>query len=125
MVTVSTAPLETLQAFKERMGWTFKWVSCDGNDFNRDYHVSFTEEDKARGTVRYNFRDAGFTSPELPGISVFLKDEDGSVYHTYSAYARGLDTLMGTYQLLDLVPNGRDEDGLPYPMAWVKFRDQY
>jgi predicted dithiol-disulfide oxidoreductase (DUF899 family) len=123
LVVVSRAPLEKLKAYKERMGWSFKWVSSLGNDFNRDYHVSFTPEEK--DTAYYNFERRGFSSSEAPGISVFFKDEDGNVFHTYSCYARGLDMLNGAYHHLDLVPKGRDEQGLPYPMSWVRRHDKY
>ena len=105
------------------MGWAFKWVSSYNNDFNRDYHVSFTPEEQK--TAVYNFRAAGFGSSEAPGISVFAKDAAGDVFHTYSCYARGLDPLNGAYQLIDLLPKGRDEDGLAHPMAWVRRHDRY
>ncbi len=125
MVTVSSAPRSTLEAFKKRMGWSFKWVSCGENDFNCDYGVTFGPEDKEKGEVVYNYRTGPYGAPEMPGISVFCKDDYGAVYHTYSAYSRGLDTLMGMYQLLDITPRGRDEAALPFSMAWVKLRDQY
>jgi predicted dithiol-disulfide oxidoreductase (DUF899 family) len=125
LVAVSRAPLEKLQAFARRLGWTFKWVSSFGGDFNYDYHVSVTAEDLASGEVDYNYTRQKMSISELPGISVFHKDEDGSIYHTYSCYARGLDMLNAAYHYLDLVPKGRDEEGLPYTMAWVKLRDQY
>ena len=123
-VTVSRAPLEKLQAFKQRMGWEFKWVSSHGNDFNRDYNVSFTPEEM-KGNVFYNYRMTNFPAPEAPGLSVFYKDGDGSVYHTYSCYARGLDILNGTYNHLDMTPKGRDEDDLPYTMEWLRLKDRY
>jgi predicted dithiol-disulfide oxidoreductase (DUF899 family) len=126
MVAISKAPLATLEAFNERMGWSFKWVSSFHNDFNRDYHVSFTpEEQDDRSEATYNYKPGGFGSSEAPGVSVFANDEGGSVYHTYSCYARGLDALNSAYQLLDLVPKGRDEGALSYPMAWVRHRDKY
>ena len=105
------------------MGWNFKWVSSLGNDFNRDYHVSFTPEEK--DTAYYNFERRGFASTEGPGISVFIRDEEGNIFHTYSCYARGLDMLNRAYHHLDLVPKGRDEQGLPYPMSWVRRHDSY
>jgi predicted dithiol-disulfide oxidoreductase (DUF899 family) len=123
LVAISRAPLEKLEAYKRRMGWSFKWVSSYGNDFNRDYQVSFTPEEQK--TAVYNYQPRGFGSSEAPGVSVFAKGEDGQIFHTYSCYARGLDALNGAYQLLDLVPKGRDEQGLPYPMAWVRRHDQY
>ena len=126
MVTVSRAPLEKLQAYKERMEWKFKWVSSLGNDFNWDYHVSFTPEQIDRKEVYYNYGLANsFQFEELPGLSVFYTDDDGLVFHTYSTYARGLDSFLGVYRLLDVVPNGRDEAKLPYPMAWIRRHDRY
>jgi len=122
-VVVSTAPLDKLEAYRKRMGWSFKWVSSLNNDFNRDYHVSFTPAEQK--TAVYNYRADGFGSSEAPGISVFAKDAAGSIFHTYSCYARGLDALNGAYQLLDLIPKGRDEQGLPHPMAWVRRHDRY
>ncbi len=125
LVTVSKAPYPNLKAFKKRMGWTFKWVSSANNDFNRDFHVSFTE-DEMNGNANYNFREkTTFPSTEAPGISTFAKDEAGRVFHTYSAYGRGLENLIGTYTFLDLVPKGRDEEALPYSMEWVRHRDRY
>jgi predicted dithiol-disulfide oxidoreductase (DUF899 family) len=125
LVAVSTAPLEKLETFRRRMGWSFGWVSSAETDFNRDYGVSFTPEDRAQGRNRYNYDTATFGGSEAPGISVFYKDPSGAIFHTYSCYARGLDMVNGAYQLLDLVPKGRDEGGLPYPMAWVRHRDRY
>jgi predicted dithiol-disulfide oxidoreductase (DUF899 family) len=122
-VVISRAPLEKLEAYKKRMGWGFKWVSALHNDFNGDYHVSFTPEEQK--TAVYNYNAGGFGSSEAPGVSVFAKDDTGNIFHTYSCYARGLDTLNGAYQLLDLLPKGRDEQGLPYPMAWVRRHDKY
>lgn len=125
MVTASLAPLAKLEAFKQRMGWDFKWVSTRGPDFNRDFHVSFTDEERRDNTAYYNYRETSFPEPEGPGISAFAKDEDGTVYHTYSAYGRGLDILITTYNLLDLAPRGRDEADLPYSMQWVRHHDRY
>ena len=125
LLAVSRAPLAQIQAFKERMGWRFKWVSSYGNDFNRDYHVSFTPDEMAQGEVYYNYRMGAFPSEEAPGISVFYKDASGAIFHTYSAYARGLDLLAGAYNYLDLVPKGRDEAALPWTMAWVRHHDRY
>ncbi len=124
-VVVSRAPLDRLEAYRKRMGWTFKWVSSFGNDFNYDYRVSFTPEEMKKGEVEYNYGRTKFPSEEAPGISVFVKDESGSVFHTYSCYARGLDMLNGAYHHLDLVPKGRDEDELPWPMAWLRRHDSY
>jgi predicted dithiol-disulfide oxidoreductase (DUF899 family) len=125
MLAISRAPLATLAAFKRRMGWRFKWVSSYGNDFNRDFHVSFTPAELAQGAVDYNYERRKFPSDEAPGISVFAKDEQGGVFHTYSCYARGLDMLNGAYHYLDLVPKGRDEAGLPSSMAWLRHHDRY
>jgi predicted dithiol-disulfide oxidoreductase (DUF899 family) len=125
LVAVSRAPLDRIEAFRSRMGWRFPWVSSHGSDFNHDHHVSFTEEDRAAGEVDYNFGRQRYMSDELPGVSVFLRDESGDVFHTYSAYARGLDLLVGAYNYLDLVPKGRDEDALDFTMAWVRHHDRY
>ena len=125
LLAVSRAPLAQIEAFKQRMGWRFKWVSSYGNDFNRDYHVSFSPDEMAKGEVYYNYRMGEFPSDEAPGISVFHKDPSGAVFHTYSAYARGLDMLVGAYNYLDLVPKGRDEAALPWTMAWVRHHDRY
>ena len=125
LVAVSRAPLAKLQAQARRLGWTFKWVSSAGSDFNYDYAVSFAPEALAAGEVQYNYEPRKTSMSDLPGISAFYKEDDGSVYHTYSSYARGLDMLNTTYQLLDIVPKGRDEAGLPHPMAWVRYHDAY
>jgi len=125
MVVVSRAPLDKLEAYRKRMGWKFKWLSSLGSDFNHDYHVSFAEDEVAAGKVYYNYADGSFPSEEAPGISVFQKGANGDVFHTYSAYARGLDMLIGAYNLLDLVPKGRDEDGLAFTMEWLRRHDQY
>ena len=125
LIAVSSARLESLQAYKRRMAWTFKWVSSLGSDFNRDYHVSFLPDEMKKGEMYYNFGITKFPSEEAPGISVFYKSEQGKVFHTYSCYARGLDMLNGAYHYMDLVPKGRDEGGLPYSMAWVHRHDRY
>ncbi len=124
-VAVSRAPLATLEAFRRRMGWSFKWVSSHGSDFNYDFDVSFTPEALDGGTVYYNFEETTFPAPEAPGISVFATGDDGAVYRTYSTYGRGLDMMNATYQLLDLTAKGRDEDGLSYPMEWVALREPH
>jgi len=125
LIAVSRAPLAEIEAFKKRMGWKFQWVWSYGSDFNFDYHVSFTPEAKATGKIAYNYEIADFYSEEMPGVSVFAKDAAGEVFHTYSSYARGLDILVGTYNFLDLVPKGRDEDSLAFSMAWVRHHDRY
>jgi predicted dithiol-disulfide oxidoreductase (DUF899 family) len=124
LVAVSRAPLSEIEAFKRRMGWRFKWVSSYGSDFNYDFHVSFTKDQLAQGKVEYNY-DLVEGYDELPGLSVFYKDPSGAVFHTYSAYARGLDMLVGAYNYLDLAPKGRDEAALPWTMAWVRHHDRY
>jgi predicted dithiol-disulfide oxidoreductase (DUF899 family) len=106
------------------MGWDFKWVSSGNNDFNYDYHVSFTPE-ALKDQVEYNYAKQQTDSTDLPGVSVFYKDGNGNIYHTYSVYARGIDILNTAYNYLDLVPNGRDEDELEFSMAWVRYHDQY
>jgi predicted dithiol-disulfide oxidoreductase (DUF899 family) len=124
-VAVSRAPLSQIEAFKKRMGWGFKWVSSFGNDFNFDYGVSFTKEEMAKGNGNYNYRTAGHPSEEAPGLSVFYRNDAGDVFHTYSTYGRGVEVMMGTYRLLDLVPKGRDEAGPAGGMAWVRHHDKY
>jgi predicted dithiol-disulfide oxidoreductase (DUF899 family) len=125
LAVVSRAPLAEIEAFKKRMGWKFQWVSSFGSDFNFDYHVSFTPEEKGSGKVYYNYSMEEFPSEEAPGASVFANDAAGEVFHTYSSYARGLDILIGAYNFLDLVPKGRDEDGLAFSMSWVRHHDRY
>ncbi len=125
LAVVSRAPMARIQAFQNRMGWRFHWVSAFANDFQHDYGVHFTKEEIAGGEPLYNFGTIPFNLEEAPGLSVFCKNEAGEIFHTYSTYARGLDTLVGTYQFLDLVPKGRDEDGLTFSMSWVRHHDQY
>lgn len=125
MVTVSKAPLADLQGFQERMGWTFKWVSSSNSDFNRDYQVSFTEDELDKGGVYYNYSTQTFPSTEAPGVSVFCKNLNGDVFHTYSSYQRGLDMFITAYHYLDLVPKGRDEENLSFTMDWVRLHDSY
>src|ERR1700732_4311011 len=124
-LAVSRAPLPKIEEFKKRMGWRFNWVSSFGTDFNRDFHASFTKEEVAKGKVNYNFSMTEFPSEEAPGISVFFKDGNGDVFHMYSAYARGTESTVGTYNYLDLVPKGRDEDALAFTMAWIRHHDRY
>lgn len=125
LAAVSRAPLGKLKSFAARMGWSFKWVSAANTDFNYDYHVSFKPENVALGKAEYNYARYEGSMSDLPGFSVFLKDEAGGIFHTYSTYARGLDPMNVAYQLLDLVPKGRDEVGLPHSMSWVKLHDLY
>ena len=124
-VAISRAPLPKLQAFAKRLGWSFKWLSSGGNDFNYDYNVSFRPGDAGKGGASYNYKPTETTMADLPGISVFSRDAEGQVFHTYSCYARGLDMMNTAYHYLDLVPKGRDETELPHTMSWVKFRDLY
>jgi len=125
LLAVSRAPLEKIQAFRKRMGWGFKWVSSFGTAFNTDFHVSFSPEELAKGEVDYNYVMQKFPSDEAPGVSVFLKNAEGGIFHTYSSYSRGLDMLNGAYHYLDLVPKGRDEAQLRFSMEWVRHHDRY
>jgi len=125
LVAISRAPFAKLAAFQKRMGWSFDWVSSFGNDFNRDYHVSFTPHELEHGEIIYNYAPVKTSMTERPGISVFYKDQAGRIFHTYSCYSRGLDMLNVAYHYLDLTPKGRDEEGLPFPMAWVCYHDAY
>ena len=125
LVVISRAKLARIDAFEKRLGWRFKWVSSFGNDFNYDYHVSFTREEMAKGKVNYNYTMQEFGADEAPGISVFYKDDKGDIFHTYSSYGRGGDILLGAYNYLDLTPKGRDEDELAFSMSWVRHHDRY
>jgi len=125
LAAVSRAPLSKLLPFKTRMGWTFDWVSSADSDFNYDYAVSFTPDDVKSGDTKYNLGTTRFGTEEAPGISVFYRDDAGDIFHTYSCFARGLDMMNAAYHYLDLTPLGRHEDGLPYPMDWLRLRDQY
>jgi predicted dithiol-disulfide oxidoreductase (DUF899 family)/uncharacterized damage-inducible protein DinB len=124
-VAISRAPLAELEPFKKRMGWRFKWVSSSGTDFNYDYQVSAKKGEDPNGKIYYNYELTEFPSEERPGASVFYKDEKGDIYHTYSTYARGLDILLNPYNFLDMTPKGRNEEGLPHGMAWVRHHDRY
>ncbi len=125
VVAVSRAPYPRIKAFHDRMGWPFKWVSSFGSDFNYDFHVSFTKEDEARGKAYYNYEMRDYMSDELPGVSVFFRDEAGEVLHTYSTFARGADQLGSAYSLLDLTPRGRNEPPGGNLGSWVRYHDQY
>lgn len=127
MLAISRAPLAKLEAYRKRMGWSFKWVSSAASDFNYDYNVSFAGPRAGRSRTDYNFGasadDARYTGEEFPGISVFYKDATGDIFHTYSCYARGIDMMNNAYHYLDLTPKGRDEgDGI---MAWLRRNDEY
>lgn len=125
LIAVSRAPLADIQRFRERMGWRFNWVSSYGSDFNHDFGVNFNQDEMSSGKVDYNYVRQPFPHEEAPGISVFYRDDAGAVFHTYSRYGRGVEVMMHTYNLLELTPKGRDEDGMDYPMAWVRHHDRY
>jgi len=126
LVVVSRAPQPEIEAFRQRMGWRFKWVSSYGSDFNYDYHVSFTPDDVANHKALYNYKILDFAIDELAGHSVFYKDETGAIFHTYSAYARGDEQLIGAYNYLDLTPKGRNETGPNFDLTdWVRHHDRY
>jgi len=122
---ISRAPLAEIEAYKRRMGWHFPWASSFANDFNFEYGVSFKLNENGHGRGAYNYQEQDIDSDEMPGLSAFYKDANGDIFHTYSAYARGLDNLVGTYNFLDVAPKGRDEDQLPWTMAWVRRHDEY
>jgi predicted dithiol-disulfide oxidoreductase (DUF899 family) len=124
-VAISRAPLPEIRRFKQRMGWCFTWVSSNATDFNFDYGVSFTPAQQVTNEVTYNYAKQPFECEDMPGISVFFKDDAGNVFHTYSTYRRGVEVMMGTYNLLDLTPKGRDERDTPYKMEWVRHHDRY
>jgi predicted dithiol-disulfide oxidoreductase (DUF899 family) len=126
LLAVSRAPLPEIEAYKKRMGWRFQWVSSFGNDFNFDYHVSFSQDDLAKGAGYYNYVMKKPISEEQPGASVFYKNAAGEIFHTYSTYARGLDPLIGAYHWIDMAPKGRNEAEVkPHAMAWVRHHDRY
>jgi predicted dithiol-disulfide oxidoreductase (DUF899 family) len=125
LAAVSRAPLAKFNAYKQRMGWSFPWVSSYGSDFNFDYHVSFTPEQIVEGKAYYNYAVRPIDVSDEQGISVFYRNQKGEVFHTYSCHGRGIDMVNGAYQFLDLVPKGRDEDGLDFSMEWVRRHDQY
>ena len=122
-VAVSRAPIDKIEAFRKRMGWTFKWVSSGDGDFNYDYQASFRPEEIAAGDVYFNYRREKMDMKDREGASVFVKDESGAIFHTYSCYARGIDMLNGTYHSIDLTPKGRDEGN--EPQSWVRYHDRY
>lgn len=124
-VAISRAPLEKLLAYKKRMGWEFEWVSSGANDFNFDFSASFEKRDIEAGRAMYNYAPLTFETSDLSGVSVFLKDASGQIFHTYSTFARGDEMLMTAYMYLDLLPKGRDEDGLEDPSGWWRRHDRY
>jgi len=125
-VAVSRAPRPEIEAFKKRMGWRFKWVSSFGSDFNYDYHVSFTPDEIRKGKVYYNYDVREFQVEELAGTSMFYKDANGDIFHTYSVFARGSEMLGGAYGYLDHLPKGRNETGPNHDLSdWVRHHDKY
>jgi predicted dithiol-disulfide oxidoreductase (DUF899 family) len=124
-VAVSRAPLAKLQAYEKRMGWSFKWLSCFSSDFNFDDFVSFTPEEMANGTGLHNYVRTKPPIDELVGVSVFARNEQHEIFHTYSTYSRGVDMLNGAYHYLDLVPKGRNEDALAWTQSWLRRHDEY
>jgi len=122
-VAISRAPLAKIELFRKRMGWSFKWLSSFQSDFNYDYQASFTPEATRSGNVFYNYATQKMNMADREGVSVFYKDAGGSVFHTYSAYARGIDMLNTAYHYVDLVPKGRDEGDSP--QSWVRYHDSY
>jgi predicted dithiol-disulfide oxidoreductase (DUF899 family) len=124
-VAVSRAPLPKIEAFEKRMGWTFQWLSSDGGDFNYDLGASFRPEEVASGARVFNFGTAQPGGTDREGVSVFYKDQNGDIFHTYSSFARGIDMFNTAYHYLDIVPKGRDEDRLPFTQAWVRHHDRY
>ena len=125
-VAASRAPLPEIEAFKKRMGWRLKWVSSYGSDFNYDFHVSFKPDEIEKGEGYYNYEMRKIGIEELSGRSVFYKDESGDIFHTYSSYGRGGDLMLGTYNILDLMPKGRNETGPNHNMTdWVRHHDRY
>lgn len=125
LIAVSRAPIEVLEQYKKRFGWTLKWASALHSDFNYDFDVSYTQEQKKKNEITYNHQKQAYFSSEGPGITVFFKDTDGTIYRTYSCYARGLEDFLTIYRFLDIVPKGRDEEDLAYGMEWVRQRDKY
>jgi predicted dithiol-disulfide oxidoreductase (DUF899 family) len=123
LVAVSRAPLAELERYRSRMGWQFRWVSSNGSPFNYDFRVSFTPEQVASGHIDYNFGEWDEVDEEWPGLSAFFKDESGNVFHTYSTFGRGVEVMMGTYPMLDLMPKGRNEvEGMG---DWMRRHDRY
>ncbi|MBL8875454.1 MAG: DUF899 domain-containing protein [Phycisphaerae bacterium] len=124
LVTVSKASVEKIEAFRKRMGWMFPWVSSAGNDFGRDMGVSYTDEELLSGKAMYNYAPGQFPIRELPGLSVFFRNERGEIFHTYSTYARGLERFLGAYEYMDVTPRGRDE-AKGEGMDWLRHHDRY
>ena len=125
LVAVSKATINQINEYKKRMGWSFQWVSSHDNNFNEDFYVGFTNTQKQKNQIFYNYKEQPFAIEELPGVSVFAKNKNNDVFHTYSTYSRGLDMLNGTYQYIDILPKGRNENQLSNKMEWVKRHDEY
>lgn len=125
LVAISRAPLDRLRPFATRLGWSFPWYSSHGSDFNRDFRVSFSEDEVSRQRLIYNYETQSPDATETQGISAFYRDADGQIFHTYSTYGRGVEPMNAAYRFLDLAPKGRDEDDLPHIMAWVQLHDEY
>lgn len=125
LLTISNTSKDKIEAYRKRMGWQFKWVSSLGSDFNHDMNVTFSAEDQASGEMEYNFARKTFPSSETPGLSAFIRTDEGGIAHTYPCYARGLEIFNSAYQMLDMTALGRHENPQPYPMSWVRRRDQY
>ncbi len=125
LVVIAKAPYKTLSAYRSRMGWSLDWYSANSTDFNEDFKVTFSPQEVENKQIVYNYRQGGFNGEQAPGVSVFLKGENGEIFHTYSCFARGLDMLNGAYQFLDITAKGRDEAELPFTMAWLRRHDQY
>ncbi|HEX4170657.1 MAG TPA: thioredoxin family protein [Bryobacteraceae bacterium] len=125
-VAVARAPLNEIEDFKKRMGWTFKWVSSFGSDFNYDFDVSFTADEIAKGNAYYNYERRQLPLEDMSGRSVFYKNASGEIFHTYSSYGRGTEELLSTYICLDLTPKGRNENGPNHDLTdWVRHHDRY
>lgn len=124
-VAVSRAPLDEIERFRRRMGWAFRWVSSHGSDFNYDFGVSFTPQQVAQGTVHYNYGPEPYAQEEWPGVSAFYRNDAGEIFHTYSTYGRGVEVMMGTYRMLDLLAKGRNERDVAHKMEWVRHHDRY
>jgi predicted dithiol-disulfide oxidoreductase (DUF899 family) len=124
-VAISRATLPEIERFRRRMGWKFKWVSSNASDFNYDFRVSFKPEEQATGSIHYNYMQQPFAAEEMPGVSLFTRNEAGELFHTYSTYGRGVEVMMGTYNMLDLAPKGRGERDVPDKMEWVRHHDRY
>lgn len=122
LVVVSHAPYAEFEPFRKRMGWDFDWVSSSGSDFNADFHVSPSPEEKAAGRYEYNYEIHDGEGGEMPGFSVFYRNDQGEIFHTYSTYARGGDLMIGAYNFLDMTPKGRNEQEI---MDWMRHHDRY